>query len=94
MLVRALRNLARASAVAALTMAASTLPIYAVSNDVSLRIASARCEKERLRQRVAQALHLGRERACVEGVIVERSANLATCPGSSWDTPVFAEPAQ
>jgi hypothetical protein len=77
MLVKALLRVMRACSVVAVTAAASSLPIYGVANDVTLRLTSVRWEKEKLRQKVAQALPLGRRQ--VWGVVtLDRDANVAT----------------
>jgi len=55
MSIKALLRLARAIAVAAVTVAASGPPVFAAVNQVALHLASVRCEKERLRQGVAEA---------------------------------------
>jgi hypothetical protein len=77
MLVKALLRVMRVCSVVAVTAAASSLPIYSVANDVTLRLTSVRWEKEKLRQKVARALPLGRRQAC--GVMtLDRDANVAT----------------
>jgi len=57
MSIKALLRLARATTVAAVTVAASGSPVFAAVSQVALHLASVRCEKERLRQKVAEALY-------------------------------------
>jgi len=60
MSIKPLLRLARATTVAALTVAASGPPVFGAVNEVALRLASVRCETERLRQKVAEAVYRGR----------------------------------
>jgi len=57
MSIKALLRLACATAIAAMTVAASGSPVFAGVSQVALHLASVRCEKERLRQKVAEALY-------------------------------------
>jgi hypothetical protein len=56
MVIKPFLRVARATTVAAVIVAASGSPLFGAINDVTLRLASVRCEKERLRQKVAEAV--------------------------------------
>src|SRR5690242_13508405 len=59
MLKTAILRVARACAVAVVGVTASSLPMFAATHDVDFRLASLRCEKEKLRQRVGQISLVG-----------------------------------
>jgi hypothetical protein len=60
MVTKVLLRAARAATVAAVMVAASDLPESAAANQVALHLASVRCEKEKLRRKLTEALQCGR----------------------------------
>jgi hypothetical protein len=56
MVIKPFLRIARATTVAAVTVAASGSPVFGAINEVTLQLASVRCEKERLRQKVSEAV--------------------------------------
>jgi len=81
---KALLRLARATTVAAVTVAASGPPVFAAINQVALHLASVRCEKERLRQKVAEALYPVRIQSisCPWALDCESRSNNQVLPGA------------
>jgi hypothetical protein len=56
MVIKPFLRVARATTVAAVIVAASGSPLFGAINEVTLQLASIRCEKERLRQKAAEAV--------------------------------------